>query len=81
MPGVIGEGSPGLGIAIKISDGDAHGRARTYVSLLILSALGVLDETDMGALKFQEKRLVRNWRGIEVGELRPAFTLDFVGGK
>ena len=81
MPGVIGEGSPGLGIAIKISDGDARGRARTYVSLLILRALGVLDETDLEALKFDEKRRVKNWRGFEVGELRPAFAIDFAGGK
>ncbi len=81
MPGVIEDGSPGLGIAIKISDGDARGRARAYVSLLILSALGVLSENELEQLNFKEKRLVKNWRGIEVGELRPAFALDFVGGR
>ena len=80
MPGVSGPDSPGLGIAIKISDGDPHGRARVYISLLLLSKLGVLDEKDLEELKFPEKRLVKNWRGIEVGELRPAFNLDFVGG-
>ena len=78
MPGVIDEGSPGLGIAMKVSDGDAKGRARTYLSLLLLSALGVLNETELDELDFQEKRLVKNWRGIEVGELRPAFDLDFI---
>jgi L-asparaginase II len=81
MPGVIEDGSPGLGIAIKISDGDPLGRARAYISLLILDALGVLDEADLGSLKFQEKRLVKNWRGIEVGELRPAFSLNLFGGE
>lgn len=81
MPGVIEDGSPGLGIAIKISDGDARGRARAYVSLLILSALGVLSDNELEQLNFKEKRLVKNWRGIEVGELRPAFALDFVGGR
>lgn len=78
MPGVINEGSPGLGIAIKVSDGDAHGRARAYVSLLLLKALGVLDEEAMEQMKFQEKRVVKNWRGIVVGELRPAFSRDIL---
>jgi len=81
MPGVVADDSPGLGIAIKISDGDARGRARTYVSLLILRALGVLSEKELEELNFKEKRLVKNWRGIEVGELRPAYALDFMGGE
>jgi L-asparaginase II len=81
MPGVIEDGAPGLGIAIKISDGDPLGRARAFVSLLILEALGVLDEEDLESLKLQEKRVVKNWRGIEVGELKPAFSLDLFGGK
>lgn len=80
MPGVVGNSSPGLGIAIKISDGDPLGRARAYISLLILDALGVLNDKDLENLKFQEKSLVKNWRGIVVGELRPAFDLDLFGG-
>jgi len=81
MPGVIKSDSPGLGIAIKIADGDTHGRARAYVTLLILNALGVLDENYLEQLKFKEKALVKNWRGIEVGEIRPAFALDFTGSE
>lgn len=80
MPGVRRPGSSGLGIAIKISDGDGQGRARTYISLLILNALGVLDEKTLELLNIQEKRLVKNWRGIEVGELRPAFDVDLISG-
>ena len=81
MPGVSGPDSPGLGIAIKISDGDAQGRARAYVSLFLLRALGVLEDRDLEALKFEDRKLVKNWRGIEVGELHSAFKLDFHGGE
>jgi L-asparaginase II len=75
MPGVLGEGSPGLGIAIKISDGDDGSRARTSVSLTILQALGVLGQEEMEALSGYGNLPVKNWRGFVVGEIRPAFTL------
>ena len=76
MPNTVYPGSPGMGIAIKITDGDSQGRARTFIGLLLLKALGVLDETDLSHLKFNEKTLVKNWRGIDVGELRPAFQIE-----
>jgi len=76
MPDVLKPGSPGLGIAIKISDGDAQGRARAFNGLLILKALGVLGESDLERLDFKEKALVKNWRGLEVGKLQPAFQID-----
>ncbi len=68
-PDILKPGSPGLGIAIKIADGDALGRARAFVSLLLLKALGVLSDQDLEALAFKEKALVKNWRGLEVGKL------------
>jgi L-asparaginase II len=75
MPGAIHKDSPGLGIAIKISDGDFHGRARASVSLTILSALGVLTKTDLETLSAYGNIPVKNWRGFEVGEIRPVFSL------
>jgi L-asparaginase II len=42
LPGALGADSPGIGIAIKISDGDPSGRARHGVALAILQALGAL---------------------------------------
>jgi L-asparaginase II len=51
MPGVLGEGSPGVGIAFKVSDGDASRkdmnlessvRVRPAVTLEILRQLGVV---------------------------------------
>ncbi|MBG0788019.1 MAG: asparaginase [Anaerolineaceae bacterium] len=76
MPGVLGEDSPGLGIAIKISDGDSSTRARASVSLTILQALGVLGQAEMEALSAYGNLPVKNWRGFVVGEIRPAFTLS-----
>lgn len=71
-------GSPGLGIAIKISDGDASGRARAFVALSLLKALGILDDTAMEALEKYGDGLVKNWRGILVGEMRLIFPLNHI---
>lgn len=80
MPGILSEDSPGLGIAIKISDGDPKARARTSVSLTILKALGVLDEVDLQKLGGYGNVAVKNWRDITVGEVRPAFSLTTTQG-
>lgn len=77
MPNVVNQGSPGLGIAIKISDGDAAGRARAFVALSLLKALGIFDDAAMEGLKKHGDGLVKNWRGILVGEMRLMFPLNF----
>lgn len=78
LPGVLAEDSPGIGIAIKISDGDARGRARQSVSLTILQGLGVFTEDDLAALSGYGNIPVKNWQGFVVGEIRPAFSLPEV---
>ena len=78
MPGAVNARSPGLGIAIKISDGDSSGRARTFVALSLLKALGILDATAMEGLKKYGDGLVKNWRGILVGEMRLTFPLNHI---
>lgn len=75
LPGVLDDDAPGIGIAIKIADGDAKGRARTSVSLAILTALGVLDEDALSQLSEFGDVPVKNWRKLEVGEVRTAFTI------
>jgi len=78
LPGVIQLGSPGIGIAIKISDGDARGRARSCVGLTILKAMGVLDDEDLERLDGYGNVPVENWRKLRVGEVRSIFSLpDF----
>lgn len=75
MPGVIRKDSPGLGIAIKISDGDPGSRARSAVALKILHDLGVLDENDIEGLSPYGSVPVKNWQGKAVGEIRCVFSV------
>jgi L-asparaginase II len=65
-----------MGIVIKISDGDAHWRAVTAVSLEILSALGVLSDKDLLRLSAFSSRQVQNWRKITVGKINTMFSLE-----
>ena len=77
--GAFGPGSPALGITYKLIDGDQSGRARPVIGLAILRQLGALDQAQLEALKEFDARPIYNWRGLEVGEIRPAFTLEKAG--
>jgi L-asparaginase II len=72
LPGSLRAGSPGIGIAIKVSDGDPGGSVRAALALALLSALGALDETQVDALgEFGPVRTLKNYRGIEIGSGAP----------
>lgn len=76
-PGVLGTDSPGIGIAIKISDGDLKSRARPAVSLGILAQLGALTSAEAESLAdLGPKCSIYNWRKILVGKTRPLFKLE-----
>ena len=76
-PGVLGSQSPGIGIAIKISDGDPSSRARSAVALQILIQLGALTHQEAQSLEqFGPNFLIYNWRNILVGQAATAFQLD-----
>lgn len=64
----------GLGIAIKIEDGDIR-RARDPVVIETLRQLGLLDEDQLTQLATYRKQTVTNYRQIEVGEIRTCFQL------
>ena len=74
MPGVNDRGR-GLGIALKIADGDPSGRARGCVSLAILEALGVLNMEDLNQLSSYGNVPVKNWRKLDVGKVRIALSI------
>ena len=74
-PGTLGLKSPGLGIAFKIADGDLEGRARPMVALSILKQLGVISAAQAETLGKFERRSLYNFRKLEVGEIRPAFSI------
>ena len=87
LPGALGPGSPALGIAIKISDGDLgahsraqgdpHGHARPAVTLEVLRQLGALSSQELKLLsEYGPTFRIFNWRKIEVGEARPCFSLS-----
>ncbi|MBI3941855.1 MAG: asparaginase [Chloroflexi bacterium] len=50
LPGARGRGSPALGIAMKIEDGDGGNRARPRIVIEMLRRLGVLSEQEIAAL-------------------------------
>ncbi|MEZ0396696.1 MAG: asparaginase [Anaerolineales bacterium] len=85
MRGALGVDSPGIGIAVKISDGDlaSHGgvldpnvRPRFSVSLEVLRQMGYLGEKELEALAdFGPVKPLQNWRKLTVGEARPIFAL------
>jgi len=84
LPGAGGE--RGLGIALKVMDGDASrmndklefsARVRPAVTLEILRQLGALDAGQLQALsRFGPKRQLTNHRGLVTGESVPVFTLQ-----
>jgi len=76
MPGALGPDSPGIGIAIKISDGDSSDRARNGVALAILLGLGALNPEQLAKMSsFGPQIQLENYRKLKVGMSRPAFKL------
>jgi L-asparaginase II len=86
LPGVLAPGAPGVGIVIKVMDGDASrmsmtlessARVRPSVSLEVLRQLGVLSQGQLEMLAaFGPLKEIRNHRGILTGESRPVFMLE-----
>jgi len=82
LPGALGSGSPGIGIAIKISDGDAKNRARPAVALELLRQIDALSTGEVSALaEFGPVLPVTNWRRFVVGESHPVFKVITSGWK
>lgn len=86
-PGACGPGSPALGIALKIADGDLGRRtdappgqrAGSRAVLAVLRALGALDDQAAEALADFEAPLLTNHRGLPVGEMRACLQLQRTG--
>ena len=69
--------SPGIGIAIKVSDGDQMNRVRPALVLEILRQMHLLNEEELDLLKeFGPILKVTNWRNIIVGESKPIFRME-----
>jgi L-asparaginase II len=76
LPGVLGPDSPGIGIAVKISDGDPSLRARSAVTIAILQHLQALTEEEIGVLgEYASGHAIYNWQKMVVGKLTTTFKL------
>ena len=69
----------GLGLAVKIEDGDDQ-RARPPAVIEALRQLHVLSDNDLSALSAYAPMLITNRRGERVGEVRAAFSLEIHRG-
>ena len=83
LPGIIAE--RGVGIALKVTDGDkssmnmqleSSARVRPSVSLEILRQVGALHPSQLEALvKFGPEKILKNYAGLVTGRSQPAFKL------
>jgi L-asparaginase II len=64
----------GLGIALKIQDGAT--RALATVVIETLAQLGVLDEAQQTELAVFHRPVLKNYRGLQIGEITPVFRLQ-----
>ncbi len=67
-----------IGIAVKIDDGSSRGIGCVIIE--VLKQLGVLDQSELEALKNHHWIIQKNHRGDSVGEIKPVFELSTMGG-
>jgi L-asparaginase II len=79
FPGVLGPDGPAYGLAIKIADGSHVHRSVSIIALSVLHQIGLRfdkKDQDQELEPFQTYR-VHNHRGLDVGEVRASFQLNF----
>ena len=86
LPGVLNPEAPGVGVALKVTDGDpsrtaldltSSNRVRPAVTLEVLHQLGALSSEQGHALAaFGPEKSIKNHRGIVTGQSRPVFKLS-----
>lgn len=69
----IGVQSKGIGIAIRVADGNR--RALQVATVAVLQQLGLIDGPAATPLAKLDQRVIRNYRGTEVGRVEPTFSL------
>ncbi len=61
----------GLGVAIKMDDGNTA-RACEVVMAALIEQLLTLDDADMACVASYSRQVLKNWNGVEVGQLQAA---------
>ena len=69
-PGSLGRGSPAMGVALKVLDGDIGSRARSVATIAVLDALGVLLKEERQQLEQFDSQPILNQSGLQVGDIR-----------
>ena len=64
----------GLGVAVKVADGNKRGLFPAVVA--VLDQLGLLDAERRSSLAPMREPVVFNYRGIATGRVRPVVVLD-----
>jgi len=77
-PGAIRDGSPALGIAMKIADGSRIHRARSILAITTLLQLGVPSSDLQPLLNAFGTYKLQNDRGIEVGAVEADFEIELL---
>jgi L-asparaginase II len=70
----IGVRSRGIGIVVKVADGAKRGLHPATVA--VLDQLGLLDAGQRAELAPWREPVVRNYRGLATGQVRPVVVLD-----
>lgn len=71
---VIGVRSAGIGIAVKVADG--NNRALYPATIAVLQQIGLLEQLENSPLAPFAHPAIRNCRDLQVGEIRPAVRID-----
>ncbi len=70
----------GMGLAVKVSDGDLTNRAIPAVTLSILKSLGAMNNDAFEkVVEYGPELEVKNWVKTVVGEGHPCFEIEFYG--
>lgn len=73
--GAAASGGTAAGIALKIEDGDARGRANRATTIEALAQVGALDAAHLERLNELHRPPTRDPRGVEIGATMPVFQL------
>ncbi len=76
-PGCTSVSARGIGVALKILDGDQRGAVASLSALEVLRQLGALKADELEMLSAFYTRSLHNWRGFEIGSIHPVFDLKF----
>lgn len=77
MPGVLPDYPKGIGITMKFSDGDPNRRATYALTVAILNTLGFEEEVNSEAFARFNAPVLRNSRGLEIGEIKVLQDITF----